>query len=224
MDFVEYLGIQLEIEPELTWVAREMCNAPMPPNAEMLISKSNIVYFHDLENDYYTLEHPLTQRYLKVLERSRIDQLALRTKPAVNGLQFNQADILFFQQFRNLQIPCQDCNIVQATVRCYQCMQSFCQGCYDNNHKFSVGPKKDHTIEYTPVGSFCSGCAHFNPNKKPQVYIGNTQEYMCFSCFDKMYKNRPNSNHRAMLVPVSDSEIVTPGIKCDPPGMICDRA
>ena len=37
--------------------------------AEMLISKSNIVYFHDLENDYYTLEHPLTQRYLKVLVR-----------------------------------------------------------------------------------------------------------------------------------------------------------
>ena len=87
----------------------------------MLISKSNIVYFHDLENDYYTLEHPLTQRYLKVLERSRIDQLALRTKPAVNGLQSNQADILFFQQFRNLQIPCQDCGIVQATVRCLQC-------------------------------------------------------------------------------------------------------
>jgi len=38
----------------------------MPPQAEMIISKSNIVYFHDLENDYYTLEHPLTQRYLKV--------------------------------------------------------------------------------------------------------------------------------------------------------------
>ena len=37
----------------------------MPPNAEMLVSKSGIVYFHDLENDYYTVEHPLTQRYLK---------------------------------------------------------------------------------------------------------------------------------------------------------------
>ena len=32
IDFVEYLGILLEIEPELTWIAREMCNAPMPPN------------------------------------------------------------------------------------------------------------------------------------------------------------------------------------------------
>ena len=41
------------------------CAAPMPPNAEMLVSKSGIVYFHDLENDYYTVEHPLTQRYLK---------------------------------------------------------------------------------------------------------------------------------------------------------------
>ena len=52
-----------------------MCNAPMPPNAEMIISKSNIVYFHDLENDYYTLEHPLTQRYLKVLERHRVGRV-----------------------------------------------------------------------------------------------------------------------------------------------------
>ena len=39
MDFVEYLGIELELEPELTWVAREMCNSPMPPNAEMIISR-----------------------------------------------------------------------------------------------------------------------------------------------------------------------------------------
>ena len=31
------------------------------------MSKSGIVYFHDLENDYYTVEHPLTQRYLKVI-------------------------------------------------------------------------------------------------------------------------------------------------------------
>jgi hypothetical protein len=62
LDFVEYLGIDLSLEPQLVWVAREMCCSPMPPNAEMLVSKSGIVYFHDLENDYYTLEHPLTQR------------------------------------------------------------------------------------------------------------------------------------------------------------------
>ena len=40
MDFVDYLCIDLELEPELTWIAREMCNAPMPPNAEMIISRN----------------------------------------------------------------------------------------------------------------------------------------------------------------------------------------
>merc|ERR1719486_555252 len=93
----------MAIEPELAWVAREMCAAPMPPNAEMLVSKSGIVYFHDLENDYYTVEHPLTQRYLKVMERERLYMLALRTKPSVNALQFHQPAELFNQQFPNLQ-------------------------------------------------------------------------------------------------------------------------
>jgi hypothetical protein len=49
--YVEYLGIDLEVEPELAWIGREMVAAPMPPNAEALVSKSNIVYFHDTEND-----------------------------------------------------------------------------------------------------------------------------------------------------------------------------
>ena len=70
-------------------------------------------------------------------ERSRIDMIVLRTKPSIMGLVDDQPDILFFQQFRNLQIPCQDCGMVQATVRCHQCMMSFCQGCFDNNHKVS---------------------------------------------------------------------------------------
>ena len=30
------------------------------------VSQSGVCYFHDTVNDYYTIEHPLTQRYLKV--------------------------------------------------------------------------------------------------------------------------------------------------------------
>jgi len=211
LDFVDYLGLDLEIEPELTWISREMCNAPMPPNAEMIISKSNIVYFHDLENDYYTLEHPLTQRYLKVLERSRVDVIALRTKPAVCGLVFGQPDIIFQQQFRNLQLPCQDCGVVQSTAKCNQCLQSYCQGCFDNHHKFAVGPKKDHTVCYTAVGSFCSSCNV----KKPQVFCGNCEDYFCFLCFEAMHKKGFRSDHRAMLVAVSDGEVIETGVLCD---------
>jgi len=179
-DYVEYLGVDLEMEPELAWIAREMCAAPMPPNAEMLVSKSNIVYFHDTENDYYVLEHPLTQRYLKIVERSWLDILALRTKPSVNGLQFKQPDVLFQNQFRNLQIPCQDCGILQSTLRCEQCVMSFCQSCYDNLHKYCEGPRKNHKTIPTAVGSFCA----LNPNKKPQVYCGTDEEYYTFEAFE----------------------------------------
>jgi hypothetical protein len=119
MDYIEYLRVDMTIEPELAWIAREMCAAPMPPNAEMLVSKSGIVYFHDLENDYYTVEHPVTQRYLKGIERERLYLLALRTKPSVNALQFHQPAELFNQQFPNLQVPCQDCG-----SSCWHCAPS----------------------------------------------------------------------------------------------------
>lgn len=221
-DYVEYLGIDLEMEPELGWIAREMCAAPMPPNAEMLMSKSNIVYFHDTENDYYVLEHPLTQRYLKIVERSRLDILALRTKPSVNGLVFKQPDVLFQNQFRNLQIPCQDCGILQSTLRCEQCVMSFCQACFDSLHRNCEGPRKNHTTIQTAVGSFCA----LNPNKKPQVYCGTDEEYYTFEAFERLHK-KSGRDVKAMLVSVSDGEVVDPQMKCEecednPAAFFCD--
>jgi len=223
-DFVQYLGIDLEIEPELAWIAREMLAAPMPPNARMLVSKSDIVYFHDLENGYYTLEHPLTQRYLKVLENSRLGALAFRTKPSVNGLINTQPDVLFHNQFRNLQIPCQDCNTFQSTVKCNQCVMSFCDKCFDNLHQKCDGPRKYHTKIPTAVGSLCSSCGV----KKPQVYCGNCEDYFCFCCFEEMHKKGYRLEHHATLVSVSDGEIVEPGKKCEecednPAAFYCDQ-
>ncbi|CAE7577572.1 aglB [Symbiodinium natans] len=148
MEFVAYLGINLQLEPELSWVAREMLAAPMPPQAEMKVSKAGVCYFHDLLNDYYTIEHPLTQRYLKVLERQRLDLLCLRTKPSVNGLLFSQPDMLFNKQFRNLQIPCQSCGVMQSTLKCNQCLMSFCQSCADSLHKNALGPRFDEVLAH----------------------------------------------------------------------------
>ena len=168
-DFAQYLDLDLTLEPELAWVAREMCSAPMPPHAEMIWSRSNVIYFHDLENDYYTLEHPHTQRFLKVLEKHRLDLLAMRTKPSVNKLLLTQPDVLFHRQFRNLQIPCTDCGVMQSTVKCNECETSFCDACFDLWHKHAHGPRKNHTKTPTAVGSVCSCCPAENA-KKPQVY------------------------------------------------------
>lgn len=211
MDYIDYLSIDVTLEPELVWVAREMCAAPMPPNATFNVSKSRIVYFHDLENDYYTIEHPLTQRYLKVLERARLDALALRTKPSVNALVFHQPEVLFNAQYRNLQVPCQDCGVMQATVKCDQCVMSFCQACYSNLHDYCEGFRKNHTKTQTGCGSYCSAM----PNKKPQVYCANCEDFFSYDAYEQLHKKGQRRNHKVMMVSVSDAEMVEPHIKCE---------
>eukprot|EP00927_Polykrikos_kofoidii_P054841 TRINITY_DN49197_c0_g1_i1.p1 TRINITY_DN49197_c0_g1~~TRINITY_DN49197_c0_g1_i1.p1 ORF type:complete len:636 (+),score=101.10 TRINITY_DN49197_c0_g1_i1:103-1908(+) len=204
MEFVAYLDINLQLEPELAWIAREMLAAPMPPNAKLRVSKSGVCYFHDVQNDYFTIEHPLTQRYLKVLERARLDLLAIRTKPSVNGLLFSQPDMLFHRQFRNLQIPCQSCGVMQSMKKCQQCLMSFCGACYDALHAKALGPRKNHTTLWTAYGSLCSTCAH----KKPQVFCANCEEYFCFKCFEEMHRRGNRLAHKSMMVAASDGEII----------------
>lgn len=223
MEFVAYLGINLQLEPELSWVAREMLACPMPPQAEMKVSKAGVCYFHDLINDYYTIEHPLTQRYLKVLERQRLDLLCLRTKPSVNGLLFSQPDMLFNKQFRNLQIPCQSCGVMQSTLKCNQCLMSFCQSCADALHKNALGPRKNHTFLTTACGSLCSTCAV----KKPQVFCANCEDYFCFKCFEDMHRRGNRLQHKSMLVSVSDGDVIEPQKRCEecedrPAAFACD--
>lgn len=204
MEFVSYLGINLHLEPELAWIPREMLAAPMPPCAKMKVSKAGVCYYHDVQNDYFTIEHPLTQRYLKVLERARLDLLAIRTKPSVNGLLFSQPDMLFHIQFRNLQIPCQSCGVMQSTLKCNQCLMAFCQACWDTLHKDANGPRKDHTFVTTAYGSQCSTCAV----KKPQVFCANCEDYFCFKCFEDMHRRGNRLAHKSMLVASSDGEII----------------
>jgi|Transcript_52166 hypothetical protein len=223
MEFVTYLGIDLTLEPELAWIAREMLAAPMPPNAKMKVSQSGVCYFHDTVNDYYTIEHPLTQRYLKVLERQRLDLLCLRTKPSVDGLLFKQPDMLFQKQFRNLQIPCQSCGVMQSTLKCNQCMMSFCQACADTLHKNSLGPRKHHTFVQTACGSLCSNCSV----KKPQLFCPKYDDYFCFNCFSDIEGKGNKKPPKAMLVNVSDGDIIEPQKRCEecqdnPAAFACD--
>lgn len=223
MEFVNYLQINLQLEPELAWIAREMLAAPMPPNAEQRESKAGVVYFHDVVNDYFTIEHPLTQRYLKVLERQRLDLLVLRTKPSVNGLLFSQPDMIFHQNFRNLQIPCQSCGVMQSTLKCQQCLMSFCQACFDALHKGATGPRQKHTTLTTACGSLCSTCAV----KKPQVFCANCEDYFCFKCFEDMHRKGNRLQHKSMLVNVSDGDVIEPQKRCEecsdnPAAFACD--
>lgn len=168
----------------------------------MIISKSNLVYFRDISNDLLTVEHPLTQRYLKVLERQRIDLIARRTRPHVAKLDSDQADVLFHLEYPHLQLPCQDCGLSQSTVHCVQCIQSLCQSCHVLLH--TKGSRSKHTSRFTVCGSDCSCCS----TKKPSVYCSDCNEYFCFHCFERIHSRGKRNLHEAMQVTCPDGNMV----------------
>ncbi|CEM18311.1 unnamed protein product [Vitrella brassicaformis CCMP3155] len=222
LDYIQYLGIDLQLEPHLSWIAREMLAAPMPPGAEMLISKLGIVYFYDVENDFFTLEHPLTQRYLKALEKSRIETLALSISPLTQGLLLRQPDVLFHREFRTLQIPCQDCGVFPSALVCRQCLMSFCDNCFQLLH--NKGRRAEHQWQRTVMGSSCSVFT----NKKPQCYCAACEDFFSFEGYKSVHSRGGRTNHAAMLLPVADSELIDTSVKCEecddrPAAFLCDQ-
>ena len=187
-DFMEYLGIDHSKEPEFVWIAREMCAAPLPPNSSQHISKSGIVYFHDAQLAVYTVEHPLTQRFLKVLELQRIDYLAIRRRPALQNL-LTQAS-----NYPHIHLPCCDCGIATSSRQCHQCVAVFCDICYMLSH--NQGLRLSHTHQPTASAQPCSNC----PIRPPQVFCSDCNGYLCLRCFDSLHKRGRRSEHSAILI------------------------
>ena len=193
-DFIDYLGIDLKQEAQLSWIARELCCAPLPPDATQLLTKTNLVYFRDATSNLFTVEHPLTQRFLKVLERHRLDAIAGLGKRHVHQLEWTEPDIEFYSEFSHLQVPCSDCTVSQSTVYCHQCISGYCAVCFELLH--AKGARKEHTYRPTASGSTCSYC----PNKQPQVYCNDCKEYFCFKCFESLHRRGKRAEHKAMHI------------------------
>lgn len=187
-----------------------MCASPLPSGSELLVSKSNLVYFRDTVHDIFTIEHPLTQRFLKVLERQRVDLIAQRAKPSVSDLTCNQPEMEFLKRFNHLQLPCSDCGMCQSTVVCNQCIASYCDTCFGLLH--ACGSRTTHETRKTAAGSKCSAC----DLKQPQVFCGDCSEYFCFECFEPIHRRGKRIEHRAMRVDATDGNILSSrGLKCD---------
>ena len=199
-----------------------MCAAPLPSGSELHISKSDLVFFRDTSNDIYTIEHPLTQRFLKVLERQRLDAIAHRAKRSVYDLSLSQPDLEFHKRFPHLQLPCGDCGMCQSTQVCVQCIASFCDSCFDLLH--ASGPRREHESRRTPAGSLCASCGE----KPPQAFCDDCVKLLCFKCFDDAHARGSLKAHRVMRVDATNGNLLSASEqKCDeckdvPPSVYCD--
>ena len=202
LDYIKYLGIDMILEPELVWIAREMCCAPLPPNAVKLVSKSGLVFFHDRDIDVFTVEHPLTQRFLKVLEIQRVDAIALRKRPAIAALQTSESDIGLITEFPHTQLPCSDCGLHQSEVFCNECVAVYCKTCHELLH--NSGIRKSHTTKPTPASTPCSSC----PSLPPQVFCDDCKDYFCLNCFESLHKRGKRCEHSALIIHTSVGNIL----------------
>ena len=170
----------------------------------MLVSQSNLVYYQDKNLQLHTLEHPLTQRYLKMLEIHRLDMYAVAEKSRRRDSAIGHPDLLFHGQFSKLQIPCQDCGQSQSTKHCDQCVQSFCDSCFELLHAGSRG-RRGHSVVPTAAGSDCSVCQ----TKSPNLFCAPCADYFCFSCFDGLHRKGKRSEHAVMRVAASNGNAVS---------------
>jgi hypothetical protein len=201
-DFILYLRIDPNLEPELIWIAREMCCSPLPGNAVMMISKSNLVFFHDTDLNIFTTEHPLTQRFLKVLEWQRMDLLSTRRTCAIMQLESCTDSTHQLVSHPSIQLPCQDCGCHQSTAFCEQCISSFCDACFNLLH--ASGSRTHHTRKSTPSGSSCGTCKQ----KETKVYCNECNACFCIECFGTQHNKGDHKEHRALRLDGSSGNIV----------------
>ncbi|EKX45198.1 hypothetical protein GUITHDRAFT_108840 [Guillardia theta CCMP2712] len=72
LDFAVYLGIDVDKEEDLIWIAGEQClSEELPePWTEHTSSRGDI-YFYNSETDESTVEHPLFHKYRMLYEEKR---------------------------------------------------------------------------------------------------------------------------------------------------------
>ena len=198
IDYARYLGINLQIEPHLSWIAREMCASPLPLCCEMVCSRSNLVYFFDKDLGVFTLEHPLTRRYLKMLDVHRLEMYSNNAfRSFSKNLVCESPLLLFHSEYRYLQIPCEDCGRCQSTKYCQYCVSSFCDSCFDLLH-CANSCRVDHSWVKTAAGSNCSVC---DVLRTPNVFCYSCLDYYCFKCFELLHKKGKRTEHTIMRLP-----------------------
>ena len=76
LEFAEYLGIDLEKEQDLLWIAREGVVAPVPAPWKACTENGDDVFYFNFETGESIWDHPADERYRQLLEEKRKEKLA----------------------------------------------------------------------------------------------------------------------------------------------------
>ena len=76
LEFAEYLGIDLEKEQDLLWIAREDVVAPVPAPWKACTENGDDVFYFNFETGESIWDHPADERYRQLLEEKRKENVA----------------------------------------------------------------------------------------------------------------------------------------------------
>ena len=76
LEFAEYLGIDLEKEQDLLWIAREGVVAPVPAPWKACTENGDDVFYFNFETGESIWDHPADERYRQLLEEKRKENVA----------------------------------------------------------------------------------------------------------------------------------------------------
>ncbi|KAJ3414291.1 hypothetical protein HDV05_006740 [Chytridiales sp. JEL 0842] len=71
IEYAKFLGMDVENEKHLLWIARESLKAPLPPNWKPCQTEDNNIYYFNFSTGESIWDHPCDEHYRKLYEREK---------------------------------------------------------------------------------------------------------------------------------------------------------
>ncbi|CAE7882019.1 Cep164, partial [Symbiodinium microadriaticum] len=78
LEYAEYLGIDLDREKDLLWIAREGVTAPVPAPWKACTENGDDIFYFNFETGDSIWDHPSDEHYKKLLHEKRLEKSAAK--------------------------------------------------------------------------------------------------------------------------------------------------
>jgi len=78
LEYAEYLGIDLDREKDLLWIAREGVTAPVPAPWKACTENGDDIFYFNFETGDSIWDHPSDEHYKKLLQEKRLEKSAAK--------------------------------------------------------------------------------------------------------------------------------------------------